>query len=86
MDRSHRAFGGCDDCELGLRSHVASGVHAVNTRLPRLIYPQQTSLRIQTASKCFMEVSRELSAEVEEQRITLKRFTLRKDNTLQLPR
>src|SRR5678815_1171798 len=69
-----------------MRSNVTRSIHTLDTRLLRIIDPQQPALGIQPAPERLMKVSRELSAEIEEQRIALKRLTLRKQNTLQLLR
>ena len=74
MDRGHRTLGGGHDCELRVGCYVARSVHSFDTRLLRLIYPQQTRLSIQSTSESFMKISRELGAEVEEQRVALERL------------
>ena len=85
VNRGHGAFRRGDDRELRVRSNIARRVHALDTRLLRLVYPQQAAVIVQTTSERFMKVSADFCAEVEEQRITLERLTLRKDDALQLP-
>ena len=84
VDGRHRTFSSGDDCELGLRSNVSGCIHAVNTRLARVVHPNQTGLGIQSTSECFVEVSREFDAETEEQRVALERLAFAKKNALQL--
>ena len=74
----HRPFRRGNYSELRLRSDVARRVDSRDARLLRFIYPQQTAFRIQAASECFMEVGRELGAEIEEQRVAFERFAFRK--------
>jgi len=84
VDGGHGAFGGGDDGELGLWGDVAGGVDAGDARLLCFVYPHQTAFRIEVAAERFVEVRRELGAEIEEQRVALERLTVREDYTLQL--
>ena len=86
VDRRHRAFRGSYDCELRVRSNVAGRIHSLDTSLPRVINPHETRFFVQTTPECFMKVSSDLRAEVEEQRVAFKWITIGKDDALQLPR
>jgi len=85
VDGGHRAFRGGDDGQLGLRRDIAGCVDSLDARLLSIVYPHQTTFRIEAVAESFMEVGRELGAEIEEECVALEWLTLGEDNALQLP-
>ena len=72
MDRSHCAFGGGDNGQLGVWCDVAGGVDTLHTGLSRSVNPYQAAAFVQLASEHLVQIACGFRPEVEEKRVAIQ--------------